>query len=353
MREEGACGEAPGCVATPGAGGQAPVRPRVLAVVGPTASGKSALADELACRLGSPVVSADAMQIYRRMDIGTAKTPPQERRAPLLCIDLAEPSEAFSVACYMGQAHAAIDAAVAAGQVPVVCGGTGLYVRAALEDMDFPAGEQLENPVRQRYEHLAEELGPDGLHALLAQRDPASAALIHPNNVRRVVRAFELLEQGMSYARQHEGLHVRTDRLPTLMVGLDIERSELYARIDERVEHMVDGGLVEEVRGLVDEGLAASLTSRQAIGYREIIAYLQGDCSLGQAVEDIQRATRRYAKRQLTWFRADPRVRWIATAGRTVDQMADVVEAWMDAGAAVGECSAPACQREGGGACAC
>lgn len=331
--------ETKGCVrgnADAPADGCASVRPQVLAVVGPTASGKSALADELAWRLGSPVVSADAMQVYRRMDIGTAKTPIGERRAPLLCIDLAEPSETFSVACYLGQAHAAIDAAVAAGQVPVVCGGTGLYVRAALEEMDFPAGEQLDNPVRQRYEQLAAELGAQGLHALLAERDPASAALIHPNNVRRVVRAFELLEQGTSYACQHEGLHVRADRLPTLMVGLAVERAELYARIDERVERMVAAGLVEEVRALVGEGLADSLTSRQAIGYREIIAYLEGTCSLEQAVEDIQRSSRRYAKRQLTWFRADPRVRWIETAGYTVSRMADLVLSWMDAEVAPG-----------------
>lgn len=308
------------------------VQPQVLAVVGPTASGKSALADELAVRLGGPVVSADAMQVYRRMDIGTAKTPPAERRAPLLCIDLADPCETYSVACYMEAAHKAIDTAFAAGQVPVVCGGTGLYVRAALEDMDFPSGEQLDNPVRRRYEAQAAELGPEAFHALLAQRDPASAALIHPNNVRRVVRAFELLEQGTSYATQHEGLHVRTDRRPTLMVGLDMERTRLYERIDRRVEAMVEAGLVDEVRGLVDEGLGDSLTSRQAIGYREIIAYLAGECTLAQAVEDIQRASRRYAKRQLTWFRADPRVRWVDASGYTTAEMADIVQGWMAAG---------------------
>lgn len=306
--------------------------PKVVAVVGPTASGKSALADELAVRLGGPVVSADAMQVYRRMDIGTAKTPPDERRAPLLCIDVAEPSETYSVACYMEAAHEAIDAALSVGQTPVVCGGTGLYVRAALEDMDFPAGEQLENPVRRRYEALAEELGPDAFHELLAERDPASAALIHPNNVRRVVRAFELLEQGTTYATQHEGLHVRTDRHPTLMVGLEMERARLYERIDRRVEAMVEAGLVDEVRALVNEGLAGSLTSRQAIGYREIIAYLAGECTLAQAVEDIQRSTRRYAKRQLTWFRADPRVRWIDASGYTTAEMADIVQGWMTAG---------------------
>lgn len=288
------------------------VRPAlVLCVTGPTASGKSSLADELAVRLGSVVVSADAMQVYRGMDVGTAKTPPSERRAPLLCVDLAEPDDAYSAARYMPVAHAAIDAEVALGRVPVVCGGTGLYVRAALEDMDFAAGEQVANPVRERYEALARELGAQGLHDELSRRDPASAALIHPNNVRRVVRAFEMLEQGESYAAKHASLHVRTNRHPTLVVGLDLPREELYARIDARVDAMVAGGLVEEVRGLMARGMGESLTARQAIGYKEVMAALAGECPMDQAIEDVKRGTRRYAKRQLTWLRADERVRWL------------------------------------------
>ena len=191
-------------------GAAAPTRYETVAVVGPTASGKSALADELAVRLGSEVVSADAMQVYRRMDIGTAKTPPGERRAPLRCVDLVDPDEPYSVALYAREAHRAIDEACGRGLVPVVCGGTGLYVRAALEDMDFPAGDQVGNPVRDRYTKLADDIGADALHRRLEEIDPESAALIHPHNVRRVVRAFELLEGGSSYAREHETAAARS-----------------------------------------------------------------------------------------------------------------------------------------------
>ena len=288
-----------------------PLCARVLCVTGPTASGKSALADELAVRLGTSVLSADAMQVYRGMDVGTAKTPAGERRAPLLGIDLAEPDDTYSVARYMDVAHAAVDDMLACGRVAVVCGGTGLYVRAALEDMDFSSGEQVGNEVRERYERLAEQLGPAGLHALLAERDPASAALIHPNNVRRVVRAFEMLEQGESYAEKNAHLREHKNRHPSLVVALDMPREALYARIDARVDAMMEHGLVDEVRGLVARGMGESLTSRQAIGYKEIIAALSGTCTLDEAVEDIKRGTRRYAKRQLTWLRADERVRWL------------------------------------------
>ena len=294
----------------------------VLAVVGPTASGKSAVADLVAAALGSEVVSADAMQVYRGMDIGTAKTPVAERLVPLRCVDLVDPGEAYSVALYATAAHDAIDAVCAAGRIPVVCGGTGLYVRAAVEAMDFPAGEQCDNPVRRRYEEMAERLGPDRLHGLLAERDPQSAELIHPNNVRRVVRAFELLEQGTSYAIEHQTLHQRVDRRPTLHIGLRLPREVLYARINARVDAMVQEGLVDEVRALVEHGFASTLTARQAIGYKEILDVFDGACTLDEAVERIKQATRRYAKRQMTWFKADGRIHWIDADGRPSEAIA-------------------------------
>lgn len=295
--------------------------PDVVAVVGPTASGKSALAELLAARLGSPVVSADAMQVYRGMDIGTAKTPPAERRAPLLCVDLADVREPFSVALYAAAARPAIDRVVGEGRAAVVCGGTGLYVRAALEDMDFPAGGQESNPVRERYERQAAALGPAGFHALLAEADPASAALIHPNNVRRAVRAFELLEQGTSYAREHATLHERADRHPTLRLGLALDRAELYRRIDARVDAMMAQGLLDEVAALMREGLAESATASQAIGYKELIGVVRGERPLDEAVAQVKQASRRYAKRQLTWFRADGRVVWLDATGKTAEDL--------------------------------
>lgn len=298
---------------------------RVISVVGPTACGKSALAEEVCLRLGGEGVSADSMQVYRGMDVGTAKTPVGERRVPLHCVDLVEIGQAYSAALFAQDSHACIDGLLARGVVPVVCGGTGLYVRAALEEMGFPAGEQQDNEIRTRYEELAAQMGNEAFHALLAQRDPESAALIHPNNTRRVVRAFELLEQGSSYAREHETLHVRTDRYPTLHVGLTMPREALYKRIDARVDDMVRQGLVDEVRGLMEAGLTETLTSRQAIGYKEIIEALQGKIGMDEAIDQVKRSSRRYAKRQYTWFNADGRITWFDVSAMSQDCLAERV----------------------------
>lgn len=282
----------------------------VIAVVGPTASGKSAVADLVAEALGSEVVSADAMQVYRGMDIGTAKTPASERRVPLLLVDVADPTEPYSAALYQRDSRRAIDRLRAEGRVPVLCGGTGLYVRAALDEMEFPRGE-VDGAARQRYQDLAGKLGPEGVHALLAERDPESAALIHPHNVRRVVRALEMLDEGVSYARQSAGFSKPREHYPSLQFALTMDRARLYARIDARVDAMMRAGLLDEVRGLMDAGAADALTSRQAIGYKELIDALEGRCTIGEAVDLIKLRSRRYAKRQLSWFRRDPRITWL------------------------------------------
>lgn len=282
----------------------------VIAVVGPTASGKSAVADLVAEALGSEVVSADAMQVYRGMDIGTAKTPVSERRVPLLLVDVADPTEPYSAALYQRDSRREIDRLRAEGRVPVLCGGTGLYVRAALDEMEFPRGE-VDGAARQRYQDLAGKLGPEGVHALLAERDPESAALIHPHNVRRVVRALEMLDEGVSYARQSAGFSKPREHYPSLQFALTMDRARLYARIDARVDAMMRAGLLDEVRGLMDAGAADALTSRQAIGYKELIDALEGRCTIGEAVDLIKLRSRRYAKRQLSWFRRDPRITWL------------------------------------------
>lgn len=282
----------------------------VIAVVGPTASGKSAVADLVAEALGSEVVSADAMQVYRGMDIGTAKTPVSERRVPLLLVDVADPTEPYSAALYQRDSRRAIDRLRAEGRVPVLCGGTGLYVRAALDEMEFPRGE-VDGAARQRYQDLAGKLGPEGVHALLAERDSESAALIHPHNVRRVVRALEMLDEGVSYARQSAGFSEPREHYPSLQFALTMDRARLYARIDARVDAMMRAGLLDEVQGLMDAGAADALTSRQAIGYKELIDALEGRCTIGEAVDLIKLRSRRYAKRQLSWFRRDPRITWL------------------------------------------
>ncbi len=262
------------------------------------------------------------MQVYRGMDVGTAKPPEAERRVPYHCLDLADPGSPYSAALYQRDARAAIAEIHEAGRLPVVCGGTGLYVRAALDDMRFPAGD-LETPARARYEQLAASEGAAAVHSLLAARDPASATLIHPNNVRRTVRALEMLEEGLSYAQQAAGFGERTSVYRTTFIGLTMARAQLYARIDARADAMLAGGLVEEVRRLLDAGYRSSLTAAQAIGYKELVPVVEEGADLSEAVVEVKRATRRYAKRQLTWFRADPRVKWLDVTGLAATDVAD------------------------------
>jgi len=303
---------------------------RVVAVVGPTAVGKTSLAEELCVRLGGEIVSADAMQVYRRMDIGTAKQPFGERRVPYWCVDLVEPGEPFSAALYQQSARAAIADITSRRRLPVLAGGTGLYVRSALDPMEFPAGEQSENVVRAGYQMMAESGGACELHSLLEVRDPASASLIHPNNVRRVVRALEMLDEGVSYADQHAGFALRESVYDARFVGLEMNRAHLYERIDRRVDEMVELGLLDEVRVLLESGLREALTASQAIGYKEFVPVVDGVESLANAVESVKRASRRYAKRQLTWFRADPRIRWIDVTDLSFDEAAEAALGTLD-----------------------
>lgn len=298
--------------------------PRVLAIVGPTASGKSAVADLVAHDLGTSQVSVDAMQVYRGMDVGTAKTPVSERHSPLLMVDVADPSEDFSAARFQLAARAEVDRLLARGKVPVLCGGTGLYLDAVIDQMDFPSGD-VSSPSRARYARIADEEGADALHALLEERDPASARLIHPHNVRRVQRALEMCDEGRSYAAASGGLHDHQEHYHALIVGLMVDRRDLRRRIDGRVDAMFASGLVDEVHGLAERGLTPDSTAGQAIGYKEVLAYLAGTVSLPVAVELVKTHTRQYAKRQLTWFRRDGRVRWVDVGDRDARSLASEV----------------------------
>ncbi|MCE5191450.1 MAG: tRNA (adenosine(37)-N6)-dimethylallyltransferase MiaA [Actinomycetia bacterium] len=302
------------------------VRPAVIAIVGATCVGKTETAEDLAVRVNGQIVSADSMQVYRGMNIGTAKPAPERRRVPYHCIDLIDCGTPYSAALFQRDARAAIDLIAADGGLPIVCGGTGLYLRAALDDWEFPAGESA-TPARFRLEALADELGPDALHARLAQVDPAAAAEIHPNNVRRVVRALEMAEHGKSYAEQAERFSERTSWYPMTFIGLTMQRSELYARIEERVDAMLRAGLLGEVAGLLASGYRDALTASQAIGYKELVPVLEGTTTLSEATAAIKQATRRYAKRQSTWFRADPRIRWLDVTGLSAaERSAGVLE---------------------------
>lgn len=296
------------------------MRPSILAIVGPTAVGKSAVAERLALALGGEVVSADSMQVYRGMDVGTAKTPPRDRLVPHHCLDLVDPGEPYSAALYQRDARTAIADIAGRGLLPVVAGGTGLYVRAALDEMSFPAGA-INGALRRDLERRLEEAGPEAMHAELATTDPASASLIHPHNVKRVLRALEMASQGTSYASQAAGFARRRLHYPdTVFVGLTMERAALYERIDARVDAMIGAGLIDEVRALLARGLRETLTAAQAIGYKELVAVIDGDDTLEAAVLAVKQASRRYAKRQLSWFRADPRVTWLDVTGLSADE---------------------------------
>jgi len=295
---------------------------RVFALVGPTAVGKSSVAEEVARRLDSEVVSADSMQIYRGMDIGTAKVPEADRTVPYHCVDIVNPGTPYSAALYQQAAREAIEDIAGRSKVPVLVGGTGLYVRAALDDLSFPKGEQQDNEVRKYYEDYAEEHGAPALYELLVERDPDSAAVVHRNNTRRVVRALEMLESGVPYAEQRAGFSNRRSVYDTVLVGLALNREELYRRIDARVVAMVERGLLEEIEALLAAGLRSTLTASQAIGYKEFVPVVEGKADLEDAISAVQLASRHYAKRQMTWFRADPRVVWIEMDGFTVEQAA-------------------------------
>ncbi|MBI5231356.1 MAG: tRNA (adenosine(37)-N6)-dimethylallyltransferase MiaA [Coriobacteriales bacterium] len=311
---------------------------RVIAVVGPTAVGKTALAEELAVRLDGEIVNADSMQIYRGMDIGTAKPPESERRVPYRCLDIVDPGAPYSAALFQRDAREAIAGIASRGRTAVVVGGTGLYLRAALDEMSFPRGEQVGNPTRERYEAYEAANGPRALHALLAERDPQSAALIHPNNVRRVVRALELLDEGTTYAEQSAGFGDRSAHYAdTAWIGLAMNRQALYDRIDARVDAMIDKGLLDEVRLLLDSGFRDALTAGQAIGYKELVGVIERHERLEDAVAAIKQASRRYAKRQLTWFRADPRVRWLDVTDLSLSAAADAALKLIDSDGPLGE----------------
>ena len=297
---------------------------RVVCIVGPTASGKSALAGLVAKRLGSAIVSVDAMQVYRGMDVGTAKTPMGERGVPLLMVDVADVTDDYSAQRFQRDARACVDGLLARGLVPVLCGGTGLYLDAVIDEMDFPAGVT-GGERRQGYERIAAEGGAAALHGILAERDPASAALIHPNNVRRCVRALEMLDGGVSYARNNEGLRRRKPHYEPRVWAVSMPRERLYRRIDERVDMMFEAGLVDEVRGLAAHGLNRSRTAGQAIGYKEIRSALAGECSLDEARGEVKRRTRHYAKRQLSWLRRDGRARWVDVDELGADRACELI----------------------------
>ncbi|MFJ9037659.1 tRNA (adenosine(37)-N6)-dimethylallyltransferase MiaA [Streptomyces sp. NPDC102406] len=284
--------------------------PRVIAVVGPTAAGKSDLGVFLAEELGGEVVNADSMQLYRGMDIGTAKLTPEERAGvPHHLLDIWDVTQAASVAEYQKLARAEIDRLLADGRWPVLVGGSGLYVRGAVDKMEFPGTDP---EVRARLEDELTLRGSGALHARLAAADPQAAAAILPSNGRRIVRALEVIEiTGKPFTANLPGHDSVYD---TVQIGVDVARPELDERITTRVDRMWEAGLVEEVRTLAAEGLREGRTASRALGYQQVLAALAGECTEEEARAETVRATKRFARRQDSWFRRDPRVHWLSGA---------------------------------------
>lgn len=282
----------------------------VVAIIGPTASGKTALSIRLAKEIDGEIINGDSMQIYRHMDIGTAKiTEAEMEGVPHHLLDIKDPTEGFSVAEYQQLVRGKIEEIQARGKMPIIVGGTGLYVQSVLYDFQF-AKQEVDEGARENYYKELEILGPEAMHAKLVQMDPAAAASIHPNNTRRVIRALEMAElAGVSRAEEQFN---RGD-IPLynhLIIGLDMDREKLYERINLRVDLMMEAGLVDEVRALYDAGIR-DVQAIKAIGYKELYAHFDGLVSLDEAVEQIKQNSRRYAKRQLTYFRNKMDIEWI------------------------------------------
>ncbi|MEU9761982.1 tRNA (adenosine(37)-N6)-dimethylallyltransferase MiaA [Streptomyces sp. NPDC001834] len=284
--------------------------PRVITVVGPTAAGKSDLGVFLAQRLDGEVVNADSMQLYRGMDIGTAKlTLPERGDVPHHLLDIWDVTETASVAEYQRLARAEIDRLLAKGRTPVLVGGSGLYVKGAIDALEFPGTDP---EVRARLEEELTERGPGVLHARLAAADPGAGRAILPSNGRRIVRALEVIEiTGRPFTANLPGNDAVYD---TVQIGVDVARPELDERIALRVDRMWEAGLVDEVRGLESRGLRDGLTASRALGYQQVLAALAGECTEEEARAETIRATKRFARRQDSWFRRDSRVHWLSGA---------------------------------------
>ena len=284
----------------------------LIVLTGPTAVGKTALSIALAKQLGCEIISADSMQIYKYMDIGSAKIMPQEMEGvPHYLVDVLKPEEEFHVVRFQQMAKEAMEQIYAHGNIPLLVGGTGFYIQAVTRDIDFTEGEE-DRVYRSSLEEIAKTKGPEILHQRLQEIDPPSAASIHANNVKRVIRALEFYHlNGYPISRHNQQESEKESPYNLAYFVLNDERSHLYERIDKRVDLMMESGLVEEVCRLKAMGYDRSMVSMQGLGYKELLAWLDGEFSLDEAVRILKRDTRHFAKRQITWFKREKDVIWM------------------------------------------
>ena len=284
----------------------------LVVLTGPTAVGKTKASIELAKAIGGEIISADSMQVYKYMDIGSAKIRPEEMQGvPHFLVDVLEPTEEFNVVRFKEMATEAMEEIYQRGHIPIIVGGTGFYIQSVLYDIDFTKQDN-DQAYREELEAYAKEHGAQALHDKLRQVDEKAASEIHANNIKRVIRALEYYRQtGQKISEHNEKEREKESPYEFFYFVLTDERETLYERIDKRVDQMIEEGLVEEVKHLKEMGCTRDLVSMQGLGYKEILDYLDGFCTLDEAVYKIKRDTRHFAKRQLTWFRRERKVRWI------------------------------------------
>lgn len=305
----------------------------LLVIVGPTGSGKTDTAVQVARDIGGEILTADSMQVYRGMDIGTAKpTSAEQQGVPHHLIDLVEPDQEFSVAEYVVLADRCITEIVARERVPIVAGGTGFYINALVDRWTFPP-QPADTAFRERLTDEAQQHGAETLHARLREIDPITAARLHPNDQKRIIRALEVYEltgTPLSAFEYKPGAAARPGPYRPLLFGLTLPRAELYARLATRVETQLQAGLLEEVRRLYEGGYGPELPAMKGITYRQLVGFLRGEYDFATAIELMVRDNRRYAKRQYTWFKADPRINWIdiLAAGGPAGAAEQIVAAW-------------------------
>ncbi len=284
---------------------------KIVAITGPTASGKTALSIEIAKRYNGEIVSCDSMQIYKYMNIGTAKPSKEEMCGiPHYMIDEISPKENFSVVEYVRRSRKYIDNILSRGKLPVLVGGTGLYLDSILNNTKFSEGESDEK-YRNKLYAMAEKSGNGAVHSILKKIDPISAEKIHPNNLRRVIRALEIYETTGKTMTQANKESKREPVYDALVIGLNMDREMLYDRINRRVDIMIEGGLLREVQDILSMGIERNSTAMQAIGYKELTEYIDGKISMEESVEKIKQESRRYAKRQMTWLRRNEDINWL------------------------------------------
>jgi tRNA dimethylallyltransferase len=302
------------------------MKQKLIVIAGPTASGKTGLAIEAAKVFDGEIIGADSMQIYKYMDIGTAK-PTKEERAAVKhhMIDFLEPDEEYSVADYTEEAHKVIAEITSRGKLPIMCGGTGLYINSVVNDVTF--GEtDADYKLREELNELALKEGSQKLLDILGEFDPESAARLHPNNLRRIIRAIEFYKvTGVTISAHQKMTKERESRYDPVMISIAWDRQELYDRINKRVDIMIEEGLFDEVRSIMERGYTKALNSMKGIGYKEVIDCINGNMTYEETIELIKQSSRRYAKRQLTWFRRDERIHWVS-AKNAAEEAKEIIQ---------------------------